>query len=1142
MRYNTIKGVASIISIAVVLMLILPTLMNTPLPVGKYNSNYDGGWISLDGSGEIIPPKFKVISADKTEIVFELEFHGFFSENIEMGREIYQKVSIQYGGYTGEIGMPLLPTFRRYFATPLQANMHLSVTEMEYVTLEKFNILPTPEPSKNVNRESFDVIPTNTANSLDGFYPRAVASCGSPKNLRGVHISQLILYPLTYDSETKELRGYTKIKGKIGFSDSNGIYYIPKLRNRYFEPLYKNLLINYAILEMEYEGISSNLNMQNTDYDLLIIAEDSLYDAILPLAQWRNKMGIKTNVTKTSEIPSAGPLSSNDVYDYIEQEYTNHEISYLLLVGDTNLVPTSYDTPIHPANGEYGGYYTFGSDYPYLCHPGPGLYQMPLWPDIFGGRLSVDSQDQLAYVVDKILTYEKNPPSGNWFNNVLVICEDDSSDLLGTFHYFSELVADFLVQEGYNVERIYEGDQNYDGDTQDIIDAIDDGAFLVTYRDHAGSGNHPPGGWSTGWSHPSFITSDVTSLDNGYMSPLFFDICCESGWYDGETDLWTGWNEESLPESLLRKEANGSIGSIAATRISYSLFYNDFFFEGLVDSIWPDYLSGYPTGGDTNPWASNPDPLYQLGKIIIFAKYYVWDHAAHNDYTDTTIYQFNLHGDPCMEIWTSAPETMDVTYTNTPNHYWDGNLYYFKDQMDVEVLTAYSSPVEDALVCVMNYSSDLYIAQNTDQNGESVFSIPPTPDGYIDITTTKHNYLPHEDTVVIDQTPPITSIYFFKPSYKKGIGALWITSDTNISLSAIDGGSPPSGIYRTYYSFDGEIWYDTEDSSIFNVPGEGFRHIYYYSQDNVYNYEAIKDQIVILDNSPPITTLEIASSPNPHSQIVYINSSDKPEQINQWDAGAVGIDKIYYKVWNSSNGWTGWKNSSTNVSFPIENNNVHIIQYFAVDLLGNAETTSWNLSKTVHPYSTSSVICMLSPMLPDGTGGWYANAVTINLISIDEKTDSLHYKIGSNNWAEYINPIIMTENGEQIISFYSVNKDGREGEIISTTVKVDKTNPSVYIEEPSANYLYVFDRKIAPLKHTIILGKAPITANASDETSQIEKVEFYIDGELKHTAYEEPYEWHWDENAFGRHSIRVVAYDSAGNTASDEAYILIFNM
>jgi len=127
--------------------------------------------------------------------------------------------------------------------------------------------------------------------------------------------------------------------------------------------------------------------------------------------------------------------------------------------------------------------------------------------------------------------------------------------------------------------------------------------------------------------------------------------------------------------------------------------------------------------------------------------------------------------------------------------------------------------------------------------------------------------------------------------------------------------------------------------------------------------------------------------------------------------------------------------------------------------------------------------------------------VTINLISIDEKTDSLHYKIGSNNWAEYINPIIMTENGEQIISFYSVNKDGREGEIISTTVKVDKTNPSVYIEEPSANYLYVFDRKIAPLKHTIILGKAPITANASDETSQIEKVEFYIDGELKHTAY-----------------------------------------
>jgi len=73
--------------------------------------------------------------------------------------------------------------------------------------------------------------------------------------------------------------------------------------------------------------------------------------------------------------------------------------------------------------------------------------------------------------------------------------------------------------------------------------------------------------------------------------------------------------------------------------------------------------------------------------------------------------------------------------------------------------------------------------------------------------------------------------------------------------------------------------------------------------------------MVILGNYPPVTTLEIAGSPNPNSRIVYINSSDKPEQTNLWGAGAVGIDKTYYRVWNSSNGWTVWKDISTNISF-----------------------------------------------------------------------------------------------------------------------------------------------------------------------------------------------------------------------------------
>ncbi len=46
-------------------------------------------------------------------------------------------------------------------------------------------------------------------------------------------------------------------------------------------------------------------------------------------------------------------------------------------------------------------------------------------------------------------------------------------------------------------------------------------------------------------------------------------------------------------------------------------------------------------------------------------------------------------------------------------------------------------------------------------------------------------------------------------------------------------------------------------------------------------------------------------------------------------------------------------------------------------------------------------------------------------------------------------------------------------------------------------------------------------------------VEFHIDDVLKSNDNKLPYEWLWDEFAFGTHEIKVVAYDSEGNKASD---------
>jgi len=100
--------------------------------------------------------------------------------------------------------------------------------------------------------------------------------------------------------------------------------------------------------------------------------------------------------------------------------------------------------------------------------------------------------------------------------------------------------------------------------------------------------------------------------------------------------------------------------------------------------------------------------------------------------------------------------------------------------------------------------------------------------------------------------------------------------------------------------------------------------------------------------------------------------------------------------------------------------------------------------------------------------------------------------------------------------------------------------PLVNFKKPVDKYLYVFDREVIsiPFRNTIILGGITVEA----EGVAIDKVEFYIDDVLRCNDTVPPYEWLWNEFAIGRHEIKVIAYDSAGNKAEDRIDVMIFDL
>jgi thiol-disulfide isomerase/thioredoxin len=128
--------------------------------------------------------------------------------------------------------------------------------------------------------------------------------------------------------------------------------------------------------------------------------------------------------------------------------------------------------------------------------------------------------------------------------------------------------------------------------------------------------------------------------------------------------------------------------------------------------------------------------------------------------------------------------------------------------------------------------------------------------------------------------------------------------------------------------------------------------------------------------------------------------------------------------------------------------------------------------------------------------------------------------------------------------------DAYYADAVNATVLVPGGNqpPGVGISIPVKGKWHFWGRPLFKTlfgNNTILIGKTTITAIAEDD-SNIEKVEFYIDEDLKSTVTQEPYEWSLKRVAFIKHfrrfTIKVKAYDDTGKTASTSIDVISFRL
>jgi hypothetical protein len=180
----------------------------------------------------------------------------------------------------------------------------------------------------------------------------------------------------------------------------------------------------------------------------------------------------------------------------------------------------------------------------------------------------------------------------------------------------------------------------------------------------------------------------------------------------------------------------------------------------------------------------------------------------------------------------------------------------------------------------------------------------------------------------------------------------------------------------------------------------------------------------------------------------------------------------------------------------------------------------------------------LSPANPNGLNGWYVSDVTVSLTADDDQAtygwqsgvDSIKYKV--NGGATQTIPddagsflITVANDGENVgVEYWSVDNVGNEEQPHKTfTVDMDQTPPEVDLsyEVTGGNQWQGWE--------------LTWTATATDATSGMDRVEFFVNDVLQETVTGAgpTYTWLIQYYPLPQVFFKATAYDIAGNFASD---------
>ena len=186
-------------------------------------------------------------------------------------------------------------------------------------------------------------------------------------------------------------------------------------------------------------------------------------------------------------------------------------------------------------------------------------------PDMAIGRIPVQTAAEADGVVEKLITYDREPHVGPWQSRMLLVADDLDNpehplNVEAMFLIDSEYLARNLLPEELDLRKLYLAQFPLEGRTKpraraEFIRRFNEGSLILTYLGH---GNPDV----LAHEQVFVVSRDLGEIDNGQQLPFFYTAASQVGVFDDPV-------RTSMPEALLKLPDAGVIGMISATRVGY---------------------------------------------------------------------------------------------------------------------------------------------------------------------------------------------------------------------------------------------------------------------------------------------------------------------------------------------------------------------------------------------------------------------------------------------------------------------------------------------------------------------------------------------------------------------------------------------